>query len=286
MAFINYLKKNNNIDLDLDNYTKDQLKEIILSNERLISLKLAFKQNFRTIKEIPMALRVAIIDLETTGIDFKLPIYPVQVSAILYKCSFHGREGREIKTFNKYVYPEDYEIPEESIKIHGKTPEFLMKYGENLELVIKELYDEIIDKADIICCHNTKYDIRVLLNLYKMKKMDRQFNGTFNMPSICTMIVGRYICRILKEFTRQDGEKYMDYKYPSLIEFYKYLTGEDFKGAHNSLNDVKATKIILIKLLENRTYLHLIRKEFPKIFTYIDERITKHILNTESLLQY
>ena len=54
------------------------------------------------------------------------------------------------------------------------------------------------------------------------------------MPIFCTMETGAYYTKI---------ETYNgDYKWPKLIELYRHLFGHDFKGAHNSLDDIRATR--------------------------------------------
>lgn len=135
------------------------------------------------------------------------------------------------------IRPEGWEIPEESVKIHGITMETAMERGERFASVIGRFLD-LARKARYICGHNVTFDtsmvkanVRREMNLEQYERSG--FEGALH-PSkridtmtSCTQWVGAI---------GKSGKV----KYPKLIELYdRCFPGETFP-AHDALDDTRA----------------------------------------------
>lgn len=111
--------------------------------------------------------RVAVFDLETTGID-------VETARIV--TAFFGvldAEGNVIEAHNWMVKPDGYEIPEEATAVHGVSTEQALAEGENLDEVLFQIIDCLTaaseDERIPVAGHNLAYDFTVL-----DREIDRQ----------------------------------------------------------------------------------------------------------------
>lgn len=141
------------------------------------------------------------------------------------------------------VAPDGFVIPDTSIDIHGITNEKANSEG----LAIKDVFCEL--SKDLkkytprrIVAHNLDFDLHVILSeMHRLgcSEMIKVFSET---PHICTMFLGRNICRIPKENNR------FGYKNPKLTELYEYLFGTALEGNHDSGVDAEACFKIYIEM--------------------------------------
>lgn len=170
------------------------------------------------------------VDTETSGLPISkdLKDWPkvVQISWI-----FEGKENDYI------IAPTDYVIPADSTAIHGITDDYARKVGKDFSDVIR-LFVEDIKKADKIIGHNVGFDINVIsahaiIALGRPYFLENIKPYTDNSKRIDTMTSTTLFCNI---------PGYYGPKWPKLEELYaKLFPGETFP-AHNSLEDVRATK--------------------------------------------
>lgn len=224
-----------------------------------------------------MAFRVLVIDTETAGLPLSRSKEPsasdnwpriVQVGAILYKCPYNGKPGRVLQKYNALVKPDGWSISEGSMKVHGITNEYARDNGRDIKEILNELTD-LVKKVNAICCHNVPFDIPVILSEYLRNDFIKIANESpyGYLPTICTMTIGKKLCRILTEATRKNGDTYMYYKSPRLSEMYKHMYGEDFKGKlHDALDDCEATVAILDGLM--RDHVPFLRIASPELFRF------------------
>lgn len=168
-----------------------------------------------------------IFDTETTGLarfdlDSKHPSQPriVSISAILIDDS-----NTIVDEYSVIIKPEGFTIPEQVSKIHGITHNLALVNGIEIDKA-RLKFTEMLTKCDTIIAHNLKFD-KVLIS--REGFLDA-FNGKVFIE-YCTMLKMTNICKI---------KKTNGYKWPKLQEAYKFCFGHEFKGAHNSLNDVRA----------------------------------------------
>ena len=103
------------------------------------------------------------------------------------------------------------------------------------EVLVFEVFAHLMNIADLLVCHNTGFDIKVLhsntCGIYDKRLTEHLLNPK---NSYCTMLNGTSICKL--------PTKYGKYKWPKLQELHKFLFGEEFKDAHDALADVRATR--------------------------------------------
>ena len=173
-------------------------------------------------------------DTETTGLpkNYKAPYtdtenWPraVQIAWILYK------DGSEFSSSDCIIKPEGFLIPKESSDVHGFTDEIADQTGLPLKSVLKK-FNADVDMSDSIVAHNINFD----RNIYGSELIRLNAVGAaakfMAKPMLCTM-------ESSTEYMKLPG-KY-GYKWPRLEELHKHLFDEDFDGAHNALNDIRAT---------------------------------------------
>jgi DNA polymerase-3 subunit alpha len=232
---------------------------------------------YSNLTKLPMAFRVLVIDTETSGLPKDRKAGPedydkwpriVQVGAILYKCPYENRPGRVLKRYTSLVRCDGWSIDPGASKVHGITEKVANTKGKHIGDVLDEL-TELSRKAHAICCHNVAFDVPVILAEYhKNRKVSRSIECPIGyLPTICTMEIGKKLCRILTEGTRRNGDKYLYYKSPKLSEMYKHLTNEEFKGRlHDALEDCEATVTILDIIAKD--HVPFLRTMTPGLFHF------------------
>lgn len=154
-----------------------------------------------------------VIDIETDGGDHIL-----QVSYNIYNSNNEFIEHKNI-----YIYDGIHSTPyyptisSNDIIQYGLTPE-----------KASEIITTDINQCRIVVGHNVKQ-----FDLVKIKKMISQFQYEIK-PIIIhdTMLESTDILKI---------RSYRGYKYPKLIELYKFLFQKEFDNQHNAIDDVNAT---------------------------------------------
>jgi DNA polymerase III epsilon subunit-like protein len=179
-----------------------------------------------------------ILDTETSGLPEKGPgfgkVYPTW-DTMKYKgarllqlaYSLYQMDGTLVREVNMYVRPSDFTISAESTKIHGITPEFAQKNGRPVQVVLRELERDLASVYMVIG-HNIAFDRLIVQSEAWRNGMNEFALMLDQIPWGCTMRAGMAICG--------DGKKW-----PKLVDLYRELFGEEFGGAHNAMEDVRAT---------------------------------------------
>ena len=183
-----------------------------------------------------MSSNYIVFDVETTGLPknykaspklFKAWPHIVQFSWVLVD----NENGNIPFTERNFIIkPDNYVIPEDSVKIHKITNKKAVKEGVALIDVLK-IFKEDCDKVKTIIAHNASFDINVISAAhYRIKEPVRLFE---NKNIICTMKSTTKLCKLKGKY---------GYKYPKLEELYYFLFKEKPNVIlHNSLEDVKVT---------------------------------------------
>jgi len=190
-----------------------------------------------------MSKTLIFFDTETTGIPvWKEPSegenqpHLIQIAAELT-----DMESREvIESMDVIIRPDGWEIPEETIELHGITEKIASAQG----IPEKEAVQMFLDmhaKADLRVAHNKTFDermIRIALKRYydDLDSEDIQPSDIWKTgESFCTMYGSR----------KAMGFK----KLPTLAEAYEAATGKKLDGAHNAMNDTKACRAIYFAIM-------------------------------------
>ena len=183
-----------------------------------------------------------IFDTETTGLPKKWNA-PISDSENWPRCvqlawQLHDNNGKLISNQSSIIKPDGFDIPFESEKVHGISTVLANKIGENLNDVL-EIFNSDLSKSKYIVGHNLKFDTNIVGAEFFRLKIDNSLNEK-NILDTCTEKTAN-LCKI------QGGRG--KFKFPTLIELYKYLFNDDFQQAHNASADVEATSRAFFELI-------------------------------------
>lgn len=138
------------------------------------------------------------------------------------------------------IYPRGWEIPVEKFFIkNNMSTQRCMDEGIDMELVLEEFCSDV-DTVDLLIAHNIDFDHKVL----SAEMIRYNIKPTKRVPKFCTMKSTTDLCKL--------PGQYGSYKWPQLIELHQYLFGCDFEGAHDAMDDVRATGKCFVELLKNQ----------------------------------
>lgn len=167
-------------------------------------------------------------DTESTGIpEWKLPSdspeqpHVVQLAAILADADTR----KVISTMNVIVRADDWDIPEETISIHGITNKLANTVGVPEPLALDMFLN--LWRGSLRVAHNKTFDqrmIRIAIKRYSKNPL-MQDAWAEKDNHFCTMRAAQTI---------------MGGKQPTLGEAYEHFTGKVLEGAHNAMVDATA----------------------------------------------
>jgi len=223
--------------------------------------------NKNNLEEI-IGKRVLFIDLETTGIvknhwevkhedkypDYKkLKIYDkARIVSIGWLCVKEYDYFYQITLDDineKIIKPEGFQIPIESINIHGISNEEANIKGTKIKKILKKVGKKI-KKCDYIIGYNIYYDINVLLSELYRKKRKKIIKKILKMKEEKKIIC---LGEISSKEAQPDGWiKYNNYQMPKQTEVYKKCFNKELPNAHNAKSDVLAMIQIMEWIYENK----------------------------------
>lgn len=178
-------------------------------------------------------MKILLFDTETTGLvvrggDYTHPNQPepAQIAAIL------ADENKIYAAINLIVQV-TVPIPEVASNIHGVTDEIAAEFGVPRRVALSA-FNGLAKQADRFVCHNFDFDSIVIKALYHREKVPVLPMN----PNFCTMKASTNLCKIPSPWKRGKDQ----YKWPKLSEVYEmFIDPAGFEGAHDAMNDVKAT---------------------------------------------
>ena len=201
---------------------------------------------------------VLFFDTETTGIpdraakwDADFMTYPhiVQMAWII-----------GCKAENHIIRPDGWEIPQETVDVHGITTEYALEHGEPFAAVVDMFIQDCHD-AGLICGHNIHFDTGIVkANI--LRELGREYYDANDVET--ALYKGKRID------TMRSTMKWVDarmangrLKFPNLSELYsRCFPGETFP-AHDAMEDVRAVVRCLPVILE-LGLVELKVKEYPE----------------------
>jgi DNA polymerase III epsilon subunit-like protein len=135
---------------------------------------------------------------------------------------------------------------------HGITRKRVEAEGRPLLQCLEDggFWKALADSRQLVA-HNISFDYNVLLaDLFREGHVvNKQLILLQSIGRHCTMTQTTQMCQL----PFQNGSKSGKFKWPKLIELHSHLfNGEKFTGAHDALEDVRATTRCLIELLRLR----------------------------------
>jgi DNA polymerase III epsilon subunit-like protein len=172
------------------------------------------------------SLQYIAMDFETSGLPTgRRPVTSETVHqydtcrAVSLSAARFSSRGRLIDTFDRIVYPDDFEISQGSIDVHGITQEIAERDGQPFTEVFVEFMRFIGSRTSTVIAHNLKFDLNVLKSEMIRNRID--LSNIDHLTFGCTLELYRE--RFLKPIR--------------LGVLYKDIFGEEFENAHNSLAD-------------------------------------------------
>jgi len=180
---------------------------------------------------------ILFFDTETTGLPLwsEPSEHPGQPYLVQYAGILADDHRRVIAAASMLVKPDGWEITEEASKIHGITQEMATRYGEPLADVLA-YHSKLYAAADLVVCHNVSFDARIMK--IQHLKLGTEYAGMIDesqKPEFCTMKTGTNIAKVPHPNGRAG------YKWPKLVELHQHFFGTGVEGAHDALEDVRAT---------------------------------------------
>lgn len=182
-------------------------------------------------------MKILVFDTETTGLPEKgvnineLNKWPyiIQLSYILY-----DTENNLVLDICDSIVKLDKNITINPVSesIHKISMDISQQKGINIKEVLKTLKNAVND-SDIIIGHNVKFDKNIVFVELARNNIPNIFKGkTF----YCTMHGSKNICKIPININGKDI-----FKYPKLVELYKFYFKDEPQNLHNSMYDVLVT---------------------------------------------
>lgn len=139
--------------------------------------------------------------------------------AVSLSAARFSSKGRLVDTFDAIVQPDNFQIGEKSIEVHGITQEMAERNGRPFTEVFTDFIRFIGPRTTTLVAHNAQFDKSVLRSEVIRHGLNEALLDKFNF--VCTLQI--YKERFLKPI--------------KLGVLYNELFGEDFENAHNSLAD-------------------------------------------------
>ena len=211
-------------------------------------------------------MNLVCFDTETTGLDVQKE-HIIQLSLI----KFNTDSWEIIGLRDWYILPDvPFTIPAEAEAVHHISKAFLLEHGVSL----KSIYDDFMAftaGCDFLTYNGNGYDAPILHYNFARSGLDFDFSGR-------TWYDALLLERIHTEGkTDENGERLHN----NLTSAYTRYYGHPFEGAHNSLDDVRATIEVFKAQVAEHGWSWTQREEFN--FICFDRWLTKrgeyHYLN-------
>jgi len=139
----------------------------------------------------------------------------------------------------RIVRPDGFAIPKEASDIHGITTAHATVFGQPLDVVLMELFDDAAD-CGLLVGHNVDFDRPIIGAELVRVGFPTVAQQWMAWPSCCTMKLGTDLCRLPGRY---------GYKWPRLEELYRHLFGREMGEAHRADLDMVATAECFYEML-------------------------------------
>ena len=166
--------------------------------------------------------------------------------AVSLSAARFSSKGRLVDTFDAVVFPDNFQIGEKSIEVHGITQEHAEKVGRPFTEVFTDFVKFIGPRTTTLVAHNAKFDTSVLRSEILRHNLNIGLLDDINFVCTMQMYKERFFVPI------------------KLGVLYKEIFGDDFENAHNSLADCIACGRVYPYLL-GKTERELKKIGIPKV---------------------
>ncbi len=184
-----------------------------------------------------------VFDTETTGLpiryDAPLTDFENWPRLVQIAWQLHEDDGSFVQAKNLTVFPDGFDIPYSSAKIHGISTEKAQAEGIPIKDVMSEFLEDV-KQTRIQVGHNLRFDLNIVGS--EILRLGWE-NPLEDIPVLDTQLESTEYCAI-------PGGRGGKFKWPRLNELHSKLFGEEFDEAHNAAADVEATARSFFKLGE------------------------------------
>lgn len=188
---------------------------------------------------------ILFFDTETAGIPDRSAKWDSDFMDYPHVVQMAWLHGCKVETH--IIRPDGWEIPQETVDVHGITTEYALEHGEPFASVVDMFIQDCHD-AGLICGHNIHFDTSIVkANI--LRELGREYYDANDVET--ALYKGKRID------TMRPTMKWVDarmangrLKFPNLSELYsRCFPGETFP-AHDALADVKAVARCLPVIVE------------------------------------
>ena len=184
-------------------------------------------------------------DTETTGIPDRSAKWDTDFAGYPHVVQMAWIHGCKVESH--IIRPEGWEIPEDSVAIHGITTEYALEHGEPFAAVVDMFIRDCHD-AGLICGHNIHFDTGIVkANI--LRELGREYYDANDVET--ALYKGKRIDTMRSTMKWVDARNsWGKLKFPNLGELYaRCFPGETFH-AHDALDDTKAVARCLPVLVD------------------------------------
>ena len=196
-------------------------------------------------------------DTETTGLVLpgKSPTDPAQPMPVQLGLKLDAPDRKEmgamnylIKTDNCIKTPQ-WLIQDRASEVTGINNAMADQYGISFISGMETFFD-YMEIAEIVIAHNARFDVTVMRRATKVycdETGHKLFDPFEDKKVICTMLSA---INIVKAKPKRNGQ----WKWPRLEECVMAFFGRKLEGAHDALNDVRATAEVFYHLVDTGVF--------------------------------
>jgi DNA polymerase III alpha subunit (gram-positive type) len=174
-----------------------------------------------------MSKKILVFDTETNGLN------PYTNDIVQLSWEVYDETGKSLKFADEYV--QKAVLSPYNIEHLGITQDMIDERGMDKGELLSQFFIDVAE-VDVLVAHNIKFDTDFLIaSNIKMQSLLQ------SKTNICTMNTTAQFVGI---------ERFFGYKHPKLQELYFKLFKQNFEGAHNAINDVRATAKCFFELLK------------------------------------
>ena len=193
-------------------------------------------------------------DLETTGLITKRGAKYCQLKymprTISICWTLTDSKNNVIEHFYSIVKPVGFEIPEDSIKIHGVTNEIAKRDGKSFKKIVRKIQG-IVNKYNennlTLIAHNLSFDIEVLKADLLRNKQYQLIADLDKFRTICTK-------EDTIDYCKCEPFRWGSWKWPRLEELHQKCFNTGIENAHCAEDDVNALRKCFFHLLKQDNF--------------------------------
>lgn len=182
-------------------------------------------------------MNILFFDTETTGLPKASKPYDHPEQPHITQLGFiHEVNGADAMVIDTLIKPNGWKIDPVASQLTGITEDMCEAGGIPIADAM-ELFIIAAENSDLIVCHNTAFDTKLLgFEYVRLQPGKSHRTPLCGRPTLCTMLAATPVCMLSK------GDNRTDYKWPKLIEAMKFFYDEGLEGAHSAIIDIIATR--------------------------------------------